>query len=124
MALIYGVNPVLEALRGGRRPVERSSLYQPLRDTFDDAPPTALPREAPRRPAAAPRALRLGRIPWINCTPVTGAVDRGIVPVDAELVAGVDGRATPARIDPDSVTPDDGTPPPGRAAQLRGGLRR
>jgi folate-binding Fe-S cluster repair protein YgfZ len=45
------------------------------------------------------------------------------VPVDAELVAGLDERAAPARIDPDSVPPEDGAPPPGRAAQLRGGLR-
>jgi tRNA-modifying protein YgfZ len=45
------------------------------------------------------------------------------VPVDAELVAGVDERAAPARIDPDSVPQEDTAPPPGRAAQLRGGLR-
>jgi folate-binding protein YgfZ len=45
------------------------------------------------------------------------------VPVDAELVAGVEDRAAPARIDPSSVPPEDGSPPPGRAAQLRGGLR-
>ncbi len=45
------------------------------------------------------------------------------VPADADLVAGVDERATPARIDPDSVPADDGTLPPGRAAQMRGGLR-
>lgn len=32
--------------------------------------------------------MRLGRIPWINCYPVTGAIDRGIVPVGAELVTG------------------------------------
>lgn len=32
--------------------------------------------------------MRLGRIPWINCYPVYGAVDRGVVPVDAELVTG------------------------------------
>jgi chorismate dehydratase len=32
--------------------------------------------------------MRLGRIPWINCLPVTGAIDRGIVPVDAELITG------------------------------------
>ena len=56
--------------------------------------------------------------------PVALALVKRSVPVDAELVAGVDHRATPARIDPDSVPPDDGTPPPGRAAQLRGGLRR
>jgi tRNA-modifying protein YgfZ len=41
------------------------------------------------------------------------------VPVDAELVAGADERAAPARIDPDSVPPEDGAPPPGRAAQAR-----
>jgi len=56
--------------------------------------------------------------------PVALALVKRSVPVDAELVAGVEERATPARIDPDSVPPDDGTPPPGRAAQLRGGLRR
>ncbi len=32
--------------------------------------------------------MRLGRIPWINCYPVTGAIDRGIIQVDAELVTG------------------------------------
>ena len=25
--------------------------------------------------------MRLGRIPWINCYPVYGAIDRGLVPV-------------------------------------------
>jgi len=33
--------------------------------------------------------MRLGRIPYINCFPVYGAVDRGIVPIDATLVDGV-----------------------------------
>ena len=56
--------------------------------------------------------------------PVALALVKRSVPVDAELVAGVDDRAAPARIDPDSMPPDDGPPPPGRAAQLRGGLRR
>jgi hypothetical protein len=46
------------------------------------------------------------------------------VPVDAELVAGHEERAAPARVDPDSVPPEDEAPRPGRAAQLRGGLRR
>jgi chorismate dehydratase len=32
--------------------------------------------------------MRLGRIPWINCYPVYGAIDRGVVPVAAELVTG------------------------------------
>ena len=35
-----------------------------------------------------PAPLRLGRIPWINCFPVYGAIDRGVVPVAAELVSG------------------------------------
>lgn len=33
--------------------------------------------------------LRVGRIPYINCYPVYGAVDRGVVPLAAELVDGV-----------------------------------
>ncbi len=33
--------------------------------------------------------MRVGRIPYINCYPVYGAVDRGIVPLGAELVDGV-----------------------------------
>jgi chorismate dehydratase len=32
--------------------------------------------------------MRLGRIPWINCYPVYGAIDRGLVEVPAELVSG------------------------------------
>ncbi|HWZ60243.1 MAG TPA: MqnA/MqnD/SBP family protein, partial [Gemmatimonadaceae bacterium] len=31
----------------------------------------------------------VGRIPYVNCYPVYGAIDRGIVPLDAELVTGV-----------------------------------
>lgn len=33
--------------------------------------------------------LRIGRIPYINCFPVYGGIDRGIVPIDGELVTGV-----------------------------------
>ena len=33
--------------------------------------------------------MRVGRIPYINCYPVYGAIDRGIVPLAAELVDGV-----------------------------------
>lgn len=33
--------------------------------------------------------LRVGRIPYINCYPVYGAIDAGIVRLDAELVTGV-----------------------------------
>jgi chorismate dehydratase len=32
--------------------------------------------------------MRLGRIPWINCRPIYGAIDRGTVTVAAELVTG------------------------------------
>jgi folate-binding protein YgfZ len=46
------------------------------------------------------------------------------VPVDAELVAGADDRATPVRIDPGSVPPEEGGEPPGRRAQLRPGRLR
>ena len=55
--------------------------------------------------------------------PVALALVKRSVPVDAELAAGVDDRIAPAAIDPTSVPPDDDTPPPGRAAQIRGGLR-
>ncbi|MBM4188206.1 MAG: menaquinone biosynthesis protein [Gemmatimonadetes bacterium] len=34
------------------------------------------------------RPVRLGRIPWINCQPVYGAIDRGLIAVDAEVVTG------------------------------------
>jgi chorismate dehydratase len=33
--------------------------------------------------------MKIGRIPYINCYPVYGAIDRGIVRLDAELVDGV-----------------------------------
>jgi chorismate dehydratase len=33
--------------------------------------------------------LRVGRIPYVNCYPVYGAIDRGVVSLDAELVDGV-----------------------------------
>ncbi len=32
--------------------------------------------------------MRLGRIPWINCYPVYGAIDRGLVTVPAGIVSG------------------------------------
>lgn len=32
--------------------------------------------------------MRLGRIPWINCYPVYGAIDRGLVKMPAKLVSG------------------------------------
>jgi len=33
--------------------------------------------------------MRVGRIPYINCYPVYGAIDAGIVRLEAELVTGV-----------------------------------
>jgi chorismate dehydratase len=33
--------------------------------------------------------LRIGRIPYINCYPVYGAIDRGVVRLDGEIVSGV-----------------------------------
>jgi chorismate dehydratase len=33
--------------------------------------------------------LRIGRIPYINCYPVYGAIDRGVVKLDGELISGV-----------------------------------
>ena len=39
--------------------------------------------------STAAQRLRVGRIPYVNCYPVYGAVDRGIVPLDATLVDGV-----------------------------------
>ncbi len=36
--------------------------------------------------------LRVGRIPYINCYPVYGGIDRGVVSLDAELVDGIPSR--------------------------------
>lgn len=33
--------------------------------------------------------LRVGRIPYINCFPVYGAIDRGIVPLNGSLITGI-----------------------------------
>lgn len=38
---------------------------------------------------SAPVPMRVGRIPYINCYPVYGAIDRGVVRLDAALVDGV-----------------------------------
>jgi chorismate dehydratase len=35
------------------------------------------------------RIVKIGRIPYVNCYPVYGAVDRGLVRLDAEVVSGV-----------------------------------
>ncbi len=64
-------------IRGaGKRPVERNSLYESVREDFsDDLAPDAPGSVALR--AGGARRMRLGRIPWINCYPVYGAIDRG-----------------------------------------------
>src|SRR6185503_16796884 len=41
-------------------------------------------RRPPRRPD-----VRIGRIPYVNCYPVYGAIDRGAVVLDGTLVTGV-----------------------------------
>jgi chorismate dehydratase len=33
--------------------------------------------------------MRVGRIPYVNCYPVYGAIDRGVIPLSAEIVQGV-----------------------------------
>jgi chorismate dehydratase len=33
--------------------------------------------------------MRIGRIPYINCYPVYGAIDRGLIPLSGELVDGI-----------------------------------
>ena len=33
--------------------------------------------------------MRVGRIPYVNCYPVYGAIDRGIIPLDAAILDGV-----------------------------------
>ncbi|HSJ64295.1 MAG TPA: menaquinone biosynthesis protein [Gemmatimonadaceae bacterium] len=43
--------------------------------------------------------MRVGRIPYINCYPVYGAIDRGVVALDAELVEG-----TPSRLNRSMAT--------------------
>ena len=40
------------------------------------------------QPDLPARPTRLGRIPWINAFPVYGAIDRGLIPVNAEIVNG------------------------------------
>src|SRR5579863_5790428 len=39
--------------------------------------------------ATAGHVVRVGRIPYVNCYPVYGAIDRGIVPLEATVVDGV-----------------------------------
>ena len=55
--------------------------------------------------------------------PVALALVKRSVPIGSELTAGTEERSSPAAIDPASVPAEETTPPPGRAAQIRGGLR-
>ena len=83
--------PYMELVRlirgAGKRPVERDSLYRAVRESFDDPPAGPSPHRSATL-ARGPRRMRLGRIPWINCYPIYGAIDRGLVSVPAELVSG------------------------------------
>src|SRR5581483_2416241 len=96
---------IVALIRGaGKEPVERDSLYRPVR-TFEDWVPGSAParpqgpegptfRLAPRRPAAAAArrgsrpVITVGRIAYINCYPVYAAIDRGAVRLPAALVTG------------------------------------
>src|SRR5918992_792158 len=49
--------------------------------------PSTMAARPPRLRRRIP--VRVGRIPYVNCYPVYGAIDRGIVPLAAELVDGV-----------------------------------
>ena len=111
---------IVGLIRGaGRVPVERDSLYQTVRTFEDWVPGLAVVRpqgpEGPtfridhrRQTRAKKHALpivtdpgrkpgankfRLGRIGYINCYPVYGAIDRGVVPAPGDLVTG-----TPAEL--------------------------
>lgn len=74
MAIIYGVNPVLEALRGGSRPVERVAIAHGTRIVrFDELMRTAKEAGIPvaRQPAAALDRLSNGRnhqgvVAWVG----------------------------------------------------------
>ena len=75
------LDQILRLIRGaGKVPAERDSFYNVIR-TFDDA--------AVRHAGGRMTPMRVGRIPYINCYPVYGAIDRGVVPLTAELVDGV-----------------------------------
>jgi chorismate dehydratase len=43
--------------------------------------------------------MRVGRIPYVNCFPVYGAIDRGIISLDAEIVTGVPSALNAAMAD-------------------------
>jgi chorismate dehydratase len=75
---------ILGLIRGaGKVPAERDSFYNVIR-TFDE--PAAPSVVATRSQSDE---LRVGRIPYVNCYPVYGAIDRGIVPFTGRLVSGV-----------------------------------
>ncbi len=73
------LDEILRLIRGAGRVPDRARLVL-QRDSH-------LRRRAAR--AAGGVAVRVGRIAYVNCYPVYGAIDRGIVPLDAELVSGV-----------------------------------
>src|SRR5687768_8243571 len=61
-----------------RSATRSTGCFAPFRQTRHAA------RRRPRRPD-----VRIGRIPYVNCYPVYGAIDRGVVRLDGSLVTGV-----------------------------------
>ena len=78
------LDQLLKLIRGaGKTPAERDSFYNVLR-TFEKAG-----GREDGKTGELPERLRVGRIPYVNCYPVYGAIDRAIVPLEAQLVSGV-----------------------------------
>ena len=75
------LDQILRLIRGAGK-----SRPSATRSTASSAPSTSA---GPRPRSSRVSAMRVGRIPYINCYPVYGAIDRGIVPMSAELVDGV-----------------------------------
>ncbi|HKS05358.1 MAG TPA: CofH family radical SAM protein [Gemmatimonadaceae bacterium] len=81
------LDQLLALIRGaGKVPAERDSFYKVLR-TFESS--TAATTSTSAATGASRQSLRVGRIPYVNCYPVYGAIDRGIVSLNAELHTGV-----------------------------------
>ncbi len=93
MALSY--QEIVRLIRGaGKRPEERDSLYNTVRSFPADEAMAggqtlgAESSEATAAVAVARPKIKLGRISYINCFPVYGAIDRGLVNCPADLITG------------------------------------
>ena len=62
--------------------------------------------------------MRIGRIPYVNCYPVYGGIDRGAIALDAALVTGVpsdlNARMAAGRLDISVVSAVEYAREPGR----------